>query len=91
MSYTQRLVPVFVATFVGIATGAYVFQPLLDQYKVNTHGTFRPEDHDLKLQDGVAAAVEPKAQPEARSSDSNKVEDLKAALAEKLDKKTSSP
>ncbi|KAE8232741.1 hypothetical protein CF326_g2230 [Tilletia indica] len=90
MSYTQRLVPVFVATFVGIATGAYVFQPLLDQYKVNTHGTFRPEDHDLKLQEGVAAAVEPKAQSDA-SSVPNKVEDLKAALAEKLDKKTSSP
>ncbi|KAE8226059.1 hypothetical protein CF319_g1297 [Tilletia indica] len=90
MSYTQRLVPVFVATFVGIATGAYVFQPLLDQYKVNTHGTFRPEDHDLKLQEGVAAAVEPKAQSEANSVP-NKVEDLKTALAEKLDKKTSSP
>ncbi|KAK0531167.1 hypothetical protein OC834_002130 [Tilletia horrida] len=55
MSYTQRLVPVFVASLVGVATGIYVFQPLLVQYKADTHGSFRPEQKDLKL-DAPASA-----------------------------------
>ncbi|KAK0566092.1 hypothetical protein OC844_000904 [Tilletia horrida] len=57
MSYTQRLVPVFVASLVGVATGIYVFQPLLVQYKADTHGSFRPEQKDLKLDAPASASA----------------------------------
>ncbi|CAD6892860.1 unnamed protein product [Tilletia laevis] len=75
MSYTQRLVPIFVASFVGITTGVYVFQPLLAEYGANTHGTFRPEQHDLRLD---PQAVDSK-NAQGRGATTPSGEDVKAA------------
>ncbi|KAK9896811.1 hypothetical protein P389DRAFT_194464 [Cystobasidium minutum MCA 4210] len=38
-----RFASLFLATGVGIVSGIYIFKPLLEQYKADTHGTFRPE------------------------------------------------
>ncbi|KAL0082460.1 hypothetical protein J3Q64DRAFT_1830235 [Phycomyces blakesleeanus] len=36
----SRIFPVLLATGVGIATGVYVFQPLLKEYEAETNGTW---------------------------------------------------
>ncbi|KAK0554454.1 hypothetical protein OC845_000715 [Tilletia horrida] len=56
MSYVQRIAPVFLASFVGVATGVYVFKPLLLQYRAETHGTWKPENIDLKVDEATAEA-----------------------------------
>ncbi|KDN37947.1 hypothetical protein K437DRAFT_270721 [Tilletiaria anomala UBC 951] len=43
MSYSQqRLIPILLATFVGVASGVYIFDAPLKQYKSDTDGTFDP-------------------------------------------------
>ncbi|PWN29898.1 hypothetical protein BDZ90DRAFT_519 [Jaminaea rosea] len=43
MSASQRLFPLFAASVVGVATGYYIFDPILRQYSRDTSGTFQPE------------------------------------------------
>ncbi|CAO1612633.1 unnamed protein product [Parajaminaea phylloscopi] len=44
MSASQRIIPLLAVSVVGVATGIYVFDPLLKQYAQDTGGTFRPKD-----------------------------------------------
>ncbi|KAI8391171.1 uncharacterized protein BYT42DRAFT_555879 [Radiomyces spectabilis] len=54
---SSRLVPLLLATGIGIGTGVYVFQPLLKEYEAETNGTWlRPGDKErfhLKESDTV--------------------------------------
>ncbi|KAI9033623.1 hypothetical protein CLU79DRAFT_724639 [Phycomyces nitens] len=35
-----RILPVLIASGIGVATGIYVFQPLLKEYEADTNGTW---------------------------------------------------
>lgn len=43
MSYVQRIAPLLLATAVGVASGVYIFDGPLKQYKQDTQGTFDPD------------------------------------------------
>lgn len=43
MSYVQRIAPLLLATAVGVASGMYIFDGPLKQYKQDTDGTFDPD------------------------------------------------
>lgn len=57
MSYRQRIVPLFIATFVGVVSGVYVFDPLLKQYAIDSRGTFDPKVAQAGLTGGVGGGV----------------------------------
>lgn len=41
--YAQRYLPILIAGTLGIVSGSYIFDPILKQYKVDTNGSFQPE------------------------------------------------
>jgi len=52
MSFAQRFIPPMLMVVAGVATGIYVFDPILKQYQEDTHGTFKPSEIDeLKVTD----------------------------------------
>lgn len=54
MSYTQRLMPFFFASLLGVGTGIYIFKPLLDEYSIDTRGTYDPTIAKATIAGGAA-------------------------------------
>ncbi|KAH8550648.1 hypothetical protein BGW37DRAFT_521317 [Umbelopsis sp. PMI_123] len=50
MSFLQRSVPILTAAVIGVATGYYVFQPLLRQYEKDTNGTWKKPGDDERIE-----------------------------------------
>jgi hypothetical protein len=51
------MVPVMLATFVGIASGVYIFDPLLKQYAMDSRGTYDPKIAQASAQGGVGGGL----------------------------------
>lgn len=57
MSLRQRMVPLMLATFVGVASGMYIFDPLLKQYAVDSRGTYDPKIAQAGNQGGIGGGI----------------------------------
>lgn len=57
MSFRQRAVPLMLTSFVGVASGIYIFQPLLQQYALDTRGTYDPELARVSTAGGAGGGV----------------------------------
>ncbi|CAO3685681.1 unnamed protein product [Umbelopsis vinacea] len=51
MSLLQQFLPILTATAVGIATGYYVFKPLLQQYEQETNGTWKKPGDEERIEE----------------------------------------
>ncbi|GAB5592182.1 hypothetical protein Unana1_07082 [Umbelopsis nana] len=51
MSFLQRSVPILTATAIGVATGYYVFEPLLRQYERDTNGTWKMPGDEERIEE----------------------------------------
>ncbi|KAG2182918.1 hypothetical protein INT44_005899 [Umbelopsis vinacea] len=51
MSFLKRSIPILTATAIGVATGYYVFEPLLRQYERDTNGTWKKPGDDERIKE----------------------------------------
>ncbi|KAI8584215.1 hypothetical protein K450DRAFT_276584 [Umbelopsis ramanniana AG] len=51
MSFLKRSVPILTAAAIGVATGYYVFEPLLRQYEKDTKGTWKKPGDDERIEE----------------------------------------
>ncbi|PWN37489.1 uncharacterized protein FA14DRAFT_14469 [Meira miltonrushii] len=57
MSYRQRIVPLLLVTFVGVASGVYIFDPLIKQYAIDSRGTYDPKIAQAGVKGGIGGGL----------------------------------
>lgn len=71
MSFQHRVVPVLLASLVGVVSGTYLFGPPLQQYKVDSRGTSDPDIANAAAHGGAGGALaDPKEIEKARADKS---------------------
>lgn len=57
MSFRQRAAPLMMAGLLGVASGVYIFDPLLRQYAIDSRGTLDPDIASAGALGGIGGGV----------------------------------